>query len=45
MFRFHSNLLGTDEIKDLSILTDFQTWKHGVVAPVQYYNSIYSISW
>ena len=26
-----------DEMKDLPISIDFQTWKHGVVTPVQYY--------
>ena len=33
-FGFHSNSRDVDEIKDLSISKDYQTWKHGVVTPV-----------
>ena len=33
-FGFHSDSRSTDEIKDLLILIDFKTLKHGVVTPV-----------
>ena len=39
-FGFHSNSQGADEIQDLPISIDFQVQKHGVVTPVQYYNSM-----
>ena len=43
-FEFHSNFRGADEIRDLSILIDFQILKQGVFTSVSYYNSIVSPS-
>ena len=39
-FGFHSNTRDADETKELPISIDFQIYKHGVVTPVNYYNSM-----